>query len=291
MGKQIGRSTVRVAMAVVITPALLMLWLHKLFKEIYKLPCPVTAIHMDGEWAILYLKPHLMRVPSLNTQRVATQGFYNSDGKRINIAVWDMPEFFFHGTSVEGLLGTLKDGTILGSHEIGEPPKSPAGVYSYGNSDRSDVSTYVAQGVQIRFRNPSIAPSAANCSLFPTVPEGLIIRQGRSVYRKHGAVGWEWIHNSQSIQVLDARCKSELFYTHLVQICSSLPRPIEAWLVCLFVLSAYCIFVFKNVLFPFGSLFETTKALIIISEFIVCLVRNYNSLREWLDYYKPERTA
>ena len=161
-------------MAVVITPALLMLWLHKLFKEIYKLPCPVTAIHMDGEWAILHLKPHLMRVPSLNTQRVATQGFYNSNGKRINIAVWDMPEFFFHGTSVEGLLGTLRDGIILGSHEIGEPPKKPAGVYSYGNSDRSDVSTYVAQGAQIRFRSPSIAPSAANCSLFPTVPEGLI---------------------------------------------------------------------------------------------------------------------
>jgi N-acetyl-gamma-glutamylphosphate reductase len=45
------------------------------------------------------------------------------------------------------------------------------------------------------------------------------------------------------------------------------------------------------VLFPSGSLFETTKALIITSEFIVCLVRNYYSLKEWLDYYKPERMA
>ena len=193
--------------------------LQQLFLSVFQQPCPVVDVEVEeGDWVFFTLNQNLLQQPSRATLEIVQQGYYIADdGQKLYQAVWDpvLPPIFYHGTNVSALINCLKSGSIRGSHDIGEKPCNPRGVYSYGFAQVSDRSTYVAQGAQLQFQNPSLAISLRAGQNFDSVPEGVILRRGRTQWKKHGHSAWEYVHNSKSIGILSCKVKSGILLQHL----------------------------------------------------------------------------
>ena len=150
-----------------------------------------------------------MQKPSNASMDTIRQGHFVLDGQNLVPGLWEesaeRPDFFYHGTNVPTFLKILTDGTIqsAGVHV-------PDGVYSFGLQARSSASSYVqAGGVQICFRSPGLVMSMKNSGLFRGAPPGVILRTWRSSNKRFKAAGREWVHNSDSIEVLGARIRPE----------------------------------------------------------------------------------
>jgi hypothetical protein len=169
-------------------------------------PNPVLEVSQDDDsegWIVVTLGN--MRKPSAECMETIRQGFFKLDNQRLQPGLWEddphRPAWFFHGTSIPSFMSILKAGTILssGTHV-------PDGVYAFGLQARSNSSSYVTYGgCQICFRSPGLVMSMNNSGLFRACPPGVILRTWRSSVKRFGAQGREWIHNSDSIEIVGAR--------------------------------------------------------------------------------------
>ena len=173
------------------------------FLGLTECPCENPRVGEDG-WVYFNVKTHCTNQPCPLTMAAHNLGFYRTPGGDILWPAYheDVPPCYNHGTSVQGLMGVLREGVI---RSFPDPWGGPQGVYSYACLDRSTASTYVQQGVQLRFENPSIPVAKSHRP--EIVPPGMICRQARSVHRKWEQAGWEWIHNPQSIKLCDFRVR------------------------------------------------------------------------------------
>lgn len=163
----------------------------------------VTQDEDSENWLVMQVVN--MQKPSQACMNTIMQGSFDLDGQRLVPGLWEedalRPPFFFHGTSVPTMFQILTDGGLKSSGHC-----HPDGIFSFGLQDRSSASSYVQWGgVQICFRSPGLVMSMNNSGLFRACPPGVILRTWRSSSKKFKAAGREWVHNSESIEIVGAR--------------------------------------------------------------------------------------
>ena len=175
--------------------------------------CPVTSLRTDAEWTVLVLDQNLMQQPCMEARRTVARGSLEVKGEYV-WGVCDHPDDgHFHGTDVETVMQVLHQGRFQTAKDLGFVPHSPNGIYSYPDLDRSNASSYVHQGAQIRFTVVSL-PVSYKGSLWiekecKDVPTGISCRRQRSGIKKWGAAkGTEWCHNPDSIRIDAIRIKT-----------------------------------------------------------------------------------
>ena len=175
---------------------------------------PVSRVYQDtaDEWLVLELQD--MNKPSARCMEVVRQGFYVLEGQKLYPGLWEgsdnLPSHFYHGTDISGAISILRARTIKATGELGLSPHTPDGVYSFGLEQRSLASSYVVfGGCQICFRSPGLVMTMANSGLFRVCPPGVILRTWRSSAKRFKAAGREWIHNSESIELLGLRIRPQ----------------------------------------------------------------------------------
>jgi len=173
------------------------------FFETIGAPCPVQNIAINNGWVSFELNQKLVRAASARAQHARVNGWLWLEGTVAHEAVFDYPDFFYHGTTPECAMSILLQGFLASHHK-------PNGVYSYGDHATSLGSMYCYQGAQIKSASVAIGLSKKVSKTSMVVPEGGIMRMGRSVYKKKKAVGWEWVHHPSNIELKEINVREEL---------------------------------------------------------------------------------
>jgi hypothetical protein len=175
--------------------------------------CPVDGLRTEEEWTILILNQDLLQQPSLEARRTVAKGFLEV-GSECLWSVCDHPaDGHFHGTDVQTALQILCEGRMKTATDLGNEGHNPDGIYSFPHVARSNVSSYVHQGAQLRLTVCSL-PISYNKSLWvdnnlKRVPTGVSCRRQRSGIKAWGAtMGTEWCHNPDSIRIEAMRIKT-----------------------------------------------------------------------------------
>ena len=93
----------------------------------------------------------------------------------------------------------MQDGLLSSSQVPPYKPHDPDGVYSFASYDVHASSFYVA-GCSLHFEGHGVTlPLNAR---FSAVPPGCIMRCKRSVAKRIGSSGQEWVHNPEGIKLI-----------------------------------------------------------------------------------------
>ena len=181
-------------------------------------PCPVADVHLmeTGTFqGLLMLKIEQVFWAGKLFEQPLPESDLNQ-GK-------ETPPWFYHGTDVYNMLQVLICG-LMSSGDIRQRPHTPDGVYCYMLQDESLKSMYF-KGAVVTFRNDhSICVSEAETRKLMKIPQKIIGRRMRSLARRVGNEGCEFIHCAADCCVTAVFCDMVLLSKALESLIALPPR-------------------------------------------------------------------